>query len=193
MTRIIGGRFAGRRLSVPRQGARPTTDRVREALFSSLEHRMQGLHGRRVLDLYAGSGALGLEALSRGAASTTAVERDRSAAAVLRANVAALAVGDRAQVVTADVRHWTPPEGERYDLALLDPPYEIPAAEISVVLGRLAGVGALAGACIVVERPWRDPAVPIPADWPTPDRRRYGETAVWYGRAQGIPAAQEEG
>lgn len=194
MTRIIAGQFAGRRLAVPRHGARPTTDRVREALFSSIEHRMQGLSGRRVLDLYAGSGALGLEALSRGAAATTEVERDRAVLAVLRANVASLAVAESARVVAADVQQWAPSAGERFDLVLLDPPYDVAAADIITVLSRLAAAGALAEeALIAVERPSRDKTVPIPSEWPPPDRRRYGETAVWYGRAKEDPAAPQEG
>ena len=184
MTRIVGGRFAGRRLAVP-GGARPTTDRVREAVFSSLDHRIGDWTGVRVLDVYAGSGALALEALSRGAAVATAVERGRAAVAVLRANAAALGAADAVVVVAADAARWAPPPGSRYDLVLLDPPYEVPAAVVADILRRLWAAGALApGAIIVAERPARDAAAPWPSGWPPGDRRRYGETAVWYGRAQ---------
>ncbi len=192
MTRIIAGEWAGRRLAVP-SGARPTTDRVREALFSSLEHRLPGLLERRVLDVFAGSGALGLEALSRGAAHVTAVERDRSALAVLRRNAAALGAGAALTVVAADAWQCAP-VGPAFDLALLDPPYEVPAQRLADLLDRLARTGVLLpGATVVVERPSRDDAVPLPDAWQR-DRRNYGGTAIWYGRAEDRSQSQlEEG
>jgi 16S rRNA (guanine966-N2)-methyltransferase len=182
MTRIIAGRWAGRRVAVP-SGARPTTDRVREALFSSVEHRLPGLIGRRVLDLFAGSGALGLEALSRGADHVTAIERDRGALALLRKNAAAVDAGPAFTIVAADAWQWLP-TGPPVDLVLLDPPYEAPAERITAILDRLAGAGALTpDAIAVVERPRRDPAAPLPSRWDQ-DHRTYGDTVVWYGRAQ---------
>jgi 16S rRNA (guanine966-N2)-methyltransferase len=183
MTRIVGGEFAGRRLAVPKHGARPTTDRVREALFSALEHRLGQWQLVVVLDLYAGSGALGLEALSRGAARAVLVERDRAAAAVVRRNAAALGVGERAAVVVADALGWRPGPADRFALVLADPPYELAAHRIATALGALAG-GLAPGALVVVERPARDPADPLPAGWAQGRPRRYGETALWYGRAQ---------
>lgn len=183
MTRIIAGQFAGRRLTVPAAGARPTTDRVREALFSALQHRLGDWSGCRVLDLFAGSGGLGLEALSRGAAWATFVERDRAVLAVLRANIAALDAADRATVVAADALRWLPaPGGPGYDLLLADPPYQVPAGSVAGALGRLEAAGALSTDClVVVERPSRDSVPPWPSHWAAQDRRRYGETALWFG------------
>ncbi len=185
MTRIIAGSLAGRRLAVPGRIARPTTDRVREAVFSSIEHRLGGLVGCRVLDLYSGSGALALEALSRGAADATAVERDRAALGVLRRNIESLGVGDRATAIGADAQRWLPTAGPPFQLVLLDPPYDVAARTVAALLAKLADAGCLApGALIVVERPARDAESPLPATWVAQDRRRYGETAVWYGHAQ---------
>jgi 16S rRNA (guanine966-N2)-methyltransferase len=177
MTRVVGGAAGGRRIVVPAgRSTRPTPDRAREALFSSLGG---DLTGRSFLDLYAGSGAVGLEAASRGAAHVLLVERDAKALAALRANVAAL---DLPGVeVRADSVHRTlvvaPASG--YDVAFLDPPY---ADDVAEDLRLLADGGWLApGAVVVVERASRtaEPA------WPpgiSPDRsRRYGDTMLWYG------------
>lgn len=121
--RIIAGEARGRRLSTPEGGdVRPSTSRVREAVFNSL-HSLGVLEGADVLDLYAGSGALGLEAVSRGAASATLVESAPAALAALRANIAAVGFGDRCRVVPGDVMAELPRLGDRYDVALCDPPY----------------------------------------------------------------------
>lgn len=185
MTRVIGGKFAGRRLSVPSNGARPTTDRVREALFNTLQHRLGSWAGVRVLDLFAGSGGLGLEALSRGAAMATLVERDRAALAVLRRNVAALGVGGQCTVVAGDALRWQPPEGTGYDVVLADPPYTVAAVAVADQLARLAAAGALSRDClIIVERPSRDRTAPWPSDWAAEDQRKYGETMLWFGRPE---------
>ena len=185
MTRIVAGTLGGRRLAAPAgSGTRPTSDRVREALFSSLES-MVDLDGARFADLYAGSGAVGLEALSRGAAHVLLVESDPRAARIIRDNVAALAVGSVARLVTGRVSTVLadPPEGGPYDVVFADPPYAVPDEEVATVLSALAGGGWLAAdAVVVVERATRSGAPPQ-VEGVTPDRsRRYGESTLWYGR-----------
>jgi len=138
VTRIVAGTAGGRRLEVPPSGTRPTSDRVREALFSALEAAV-GLDGARVLDLYAGSGALGLEALSRGAASCLFVEQDRAALDALRANIAKL--GARADVRAQSVLALGPAPAP-LDLILMDPPYGTGAGSVALdKLGRLGWAG----------------------------------------------------
>lgn len=123
--RIIGGTFRGHRLTAPKGPTRPTTDRTREAVFNLLQSRAD-LHGTRVLDLFAGSGALGLEALSRGAAEVTFVEKAGAALGVIRKNAAALGVADRCRIVRADALRWLGRRPESYfDLAFADPPYAL--------------------------------------------------------------------
>jgi 16S rRNA (guanine966-N2)-methyltransferase len=184
MVRIVAGVAGGRRLAVPSYGTRPTSDRVREAVFSALEAR-RDLYGARVLDLYAGSGALGLEALSRGAAYVRFVESDRRAADVLRRNVETLGLDGTAQVTTADVHVVLRGDpGQPYDLVLADPPYALDDGGLGDVLNALAGGGWLApAALIMVERP----AKSCPPGWPDGvhalTHRRYGDTAVYYGFA----------
>ncbi len=179
----MAGVAGGRRLAVPPHGTRPTSDRVREAVFSALQAR-RDLNGARVLDLYAGSGALGLEALSRGAAHVRFVESDRRAAAVLQRNVEALGLPG-AQVTTGAVQVVLRSDpGEPYDVVLADPPYALDETTLAGVLSALAGGGWLAGsALLVVERP----AKALPPTWPDDvaalTHRRYGDTAVYYGCA----------
>jgi 16S rRNA (guanine966-N2)-methyltransferase len=176
MTRIVAGAFGGRRLAVPPgRRTRPTSDRAREGLFSSLGD----LAGARFLDLFAGSGAVGLEALSRGAASATLVESDAGALKVLRANVAALAhpgalvVGDRAERF---LESCGSDSDSPFDIAFLDPPYALD------VDGVLAACAPLVTDVVVVERATRDGSPTWP-DALEPDRaRRYGDTTLWYGR-----------
>ena len=183
MTRIVSGSIGGRRLVTPAGvGTRPTSERVRAALANTLT-AAGGLAGARVLDLYAGSGALGLELLSRGAASAVLVERDRAALAAVRANVAALSPAG-AQVVASDVLAYARTASGPFDLVVADPPYELPDADLIAVLTTLARAGALAGgADLVVERAARSG----PLAWPAPLRpgrdRRYGDTLLCYGRA----------
>ncbi|MFZ2510293.1 MAG: 16S rRNA (guanine(966)-N(2))-methyltransferase RsmD [Gordonia sp. (in: high G+C Gram-positive bacteria)] len=124
MPRIIAGEFRGRRLAAPADSTRPTSDRVREAIASMLGARMD-LTGSSVLDLYAGTGALALEALSRGAASAVLVESDRKAAAVARENIAVCGAGATARVVNRTVVSFLSGPGPRYDLVFLDPPYDV--------------------------------------------------------------------
>ncbi|MDQ3152869.1 MAG: 16S rRNA (guanine(966)-N(2))-methyltransferase RsmD [Actinomycetota bacterium] len=183
MTRIVAGRAGGRRLAVPRSGTRPTSHRVREAVFSALEARLV-LDGARVLDLYAGSGALGLEALSRGAARVRFVESDRRAVDVLRRNVADLALPG-AQVTAAPVATvLTGPSDAPYDLVLLDPPYALPDGDLAGVLAVLtAGQWLAPGALIVVERSSRGAAPGWPEGVSPLTERTYGDTRMHYGSA----------
>ncbi len=186
MTRIIAGSARGRRLSVPTSGTRPTSDRVREALFSTLQSMLdaqgESWSSIHVLDGYAGSGALGLEALSRGAASVTLVEKRAPAAAVIRRNIALVGLPG-AHVVTASTSTFAArgADGPRFGLVLLDPPYEVSSETIATELRSLAVRGSLApGAIIVVERARADDRSPLP--WGFDQRREYGDTALWYGR-----------
>ncbi|MFC4948987.1 16S rRNA (guanine(966)-N(2))-methyltransferase RsmD [Pseudonocardia sp. GCM10023141] len=181
MTRIVAGSAGGRRLAVPPSGTRPTSDRVREALFSALVHD-PGLVGAAVLDLCAGSGALGLEALSRGATHALFVESDRRAAGVLRRNVADVGLpGATVRAATA-ASVLAGPADRAYDVVLIDPPYDVPDAEIAGWLTTADGNGWLAPeAVVVVERAARTG----PFAWPEPlqpvRERRYGDTVLHTG------------
>ncbi|SCF30584.1 16S rRNA (guanine(966)-N(2))-methyltransferase RsmD [Micromonospora chokoriensis] len=185
MTRIVAGTLGGRRIAAPPgAGTRPTSDRVREALFSAVEAEVD-LDGARFADLYAGSGAVGLEALSRGARHVLLVESDPRAARVIRENVAALGVGPAARLVVGKVATALAagPDGGPYDVVFADPPYALPDEEITALLAALVSGGWLApDALVVVERSSRTRQF----DWVdgiTSDRsRRYGETTLWYGR-----------
>ncbi|MEV1291834.1 16S rRNA (guanine(966)-N(2))-methyltransferase RsmD [Pseudonocardia sp. NPDC049635] len=184
MTRLIAGRAGGRRLAVPASGTRPTSDRVREALFSALDHD-PGLDGAAVLDVCAGSGALGLEALSRGAVDAVFVESDRRAAGVLRRNIDAVGLGGRVIVADAGAALGAPAP-RAFDVVLLDPPYAVGDAEIAEWLLRAIGNGWPApGATVVVERAKASGGF----DWPTglePGRsRRYGDTVLHRARYTG--------
>ena len=182
MTRIVAGVAGGRRLAVPPSGTRPTSDRVREALFSALAHE-PGLDGAAVLDLCAGSGALGLEALSRGAAHVLFVESDRRAAAVLRRNVAAVDLPG-AQVRAAPAAAvLAGPADRAFDLLLVDPPYATPDTEVVGWLTAALAHGWLdEGATVVVERPSRGGPFPWPAPLQPVRERRYGETTLHLAR-----------
>ncbi|WP_067440924.1 16S rRNA (guanine(966)-N(2))-methyltransferase RsmD [Nocardioides jensenii] len=185
MTRIIGGTAGGRRLETPHgQATRPTSDRVREALFSAIESAEGSLHGLRFLDLYAGSGAVGLEARSRGASAVTLVEHDRRTATLIGGNARTLGF-TQVEVIAASVAatlHRQP--SAPFDVVFADPPYPQPDDEVEHMLELLVTHGWLApGALVVVERgtrgsshrwpdgiePWRD--------------KRYGETVLRYGHA----------
>lgn len=185
MSRIIGGSVGGRRIKTPAgRGTRPTSDRVREALFSALEANHGSITGLRFLDLFAGSGAVGLEARSRGAGVVTMVEQDRRAAAVVHANAAELGLR-RVEVVTAPVaRVVAQPPRAPYDLVFLDPPYALGSGEVSEVLRDLCDQGWLAHqATVVVERGARADDLTWPSALVPERSRRYGETTLWYGRA----------
>jgi len=185
VTRIVGGAAGGRRLAVPPgQHTRPTSDRAREALFGSLASLLD-LDGARVLDLYAGSGAVGLEALSRGAAHALLVESDARAAGVIRSNAAALGLGDRARVVRQPVERAVAagPPVEPYDLVFADPPYALADVDLDAVLAALADRGWLApGALVVVERSSRGAGPAWPPSVRPEKQRRYGDATLWYGR-----------
>lgn len=191
MSRIISGVAGGRRLQTPPgSGTRPTSDRVREALFSRLEH-LDVLAGARVLDLYAGSGAIGLEAASRGAASVVLVESDAAAAAVARANAAAVAL-PRVTVRRESVERALvlgPRPRERVDLAFLDPPYDLDEAALADVLTLLVTHRWLAvDALVVVERSSRSPQPLWPAGLVATGERRYGDTKMWFADFPGPDA-----
>jgi 16S rRNA (guanine966-N2)-methyltransferase len=185
VTRIVAGMLGGRRLVVPLgRDVRPTADRAREALFGTLGSLLD-LDGAAVLDLYAGSGAVGLEALSRGAGRATLVESDARALAAIRANVAALGLADRAAVVPAKVERLVaaPPITDRYDLVFADPPYALADADVDALLDRLDRHGWLAeGAVVVIERASRGDGPAWPSSLRPEKQRRYGEGTLWYGR-----------
>jgi 16S rRNA (guanine966-N2)-methyltransferase len=185
VTRIIGGQAGGRRIATPPgRGTRPTADRVREALFSAVDAAAGSLHGLRFLDLYAGSGAVGLEARSRGAGSVTMVEQDRRAAAVIRRNAAGLGFPEVEVLVSAVLRALQAPHRTPYDVVFLDPPYDLPDDGVDAVLASLKDWGWLAPeALVVVERSVRSGAPSWPAGLRADRTRTYGETALWYGRA----------
>lgn len=195
MTRVIGGVVGGRRLRTPDgEHTRPTSERVREALFSSLEAWSGSLHGLRVLDLYAGSGALGLEAWSRGAGAVTLVESDRRTAALVEANARDLGC-PVARVVTGDVAgHLARGADAPYDLVLSDPPYLVDVTSVDDDLRLLVEHGWLAeDAMVVVERSRRGPAPTWPTGFCGVRRRTYGESLLWCGVWDpGAPDDQEE-
>lgn len=185
--RIIAGMWRGRRITAPAGSeTRPTADRVREAVFSSVITRLGPLDGVRVLDLYAGSGALGIEALSRGAAYATFVESDRRAADAIRTNLAALGAHDATVTVT---------RVERFDASRLrdapvsllfaDPPYRIDAAEFSQVLETLADGGALESGALIVYEHGTKTQPSWPSGFSETGVRRYGDTEVTYGIYEG--------
>lgn len=186
MTRIVAGRAKGRRLAVPAEGTRPTSDRAREALFSALEAALLprgGMAGARFLDLYAGSGAVGLEALSRGAAEVLLVESDRGAAQVLRRNVDVVDLDGATVQVAAVEQLARSTAGTRYDVVFLDPPYALADADVAEVLTSLAGRRWLAAdALVVVERASRAPDFQWPPGFEGLRSRRYGEATMWFGR-----------
>jgi 16S rRNA (guanine966-N2)-methyltransferase len=186
MTRVIAGAAGGRRLAVPRgTTTRPTSDRAREGLFSSLLSELGTLDGKRVLDLYAGSGAVGLEALSRGAASVLLVESDARAAAVIKENVQTVAIPGASVATDRAERLLARPAADggqpSYDVVFADPPYAVTDAAIARVLTLLAEGWLADDALVVVERATRSG----PFDWPPgylPGKsRRYGEATFWYG------------
>ncbi|MDF1602838.1 16S rRNA (guanine(966)-N(2))-methyltransferase RsmD [Nocardioides sp. YIM 152315] len=185
MTRIIGGRAGGRRLQTPRGAAtRPTSDRVREALFSAIESWCGSLHGLRFLDLYAGSGAVGLEGWSRGAAAVTLVEQDRRTAALIGDNARTIGFAKAHVLVGSVATTLRKPPSASYDVAFLDPPYPLGEEALAGDLGALVEHGWLTpGALVVVERSFRSPEPTWPAGIVETRMRRYGETTLWYAES----------
>lgn len=190
VTRIISGAAGSLTLEVPKSGTRPTSDRVREAIFSSLE-AMDALDGARVLDLYAGSGALGLEAASRGATTVVLVENDVNAAMVCKRNAkkvqSAVASNPSAhnrllvEVAKSSVKSYLSAERRSWDIIFADPPYELSEVELGETLN-LAVRHAAADAILIVERSSRSPEPRWPDGLSKIREKRYGETLVWQAR-----------
>jgi 16S rRNA (guanine966-N2)-methyltransferase len=187
VTRVIAGTAGGRRISVPTgRDTRPTSDRAREGLFATVHSLLGDLDGLRAADLFAGSGAVGLEALSRGAAHVLLVESSARATRVIKENVEALGLPG-AELVTDRVERvlrQAPPEP--YDLVFADPPYAVTAEAVIEMLDALRDNGWLApGALVAVERATRGEPVRWPAGYVENRARRYGEGTLWYGHAAG--------
>lgn len=191
MTRVIAGTARGRRLAVPPSGTRPTSDRAREGLFSALDAQLTGFAGRAVFDLYAGSGALGLEALSRGAQRVDFVESAPSAVSVLRTNLETLALAG-GHVHAVAVERWVcDPNrmGPSADVVLLDPPYAHTQSSIDTILLSLATNQRVApSGIVVVERSSRGADFEWPAGFVADRERRYGEATLWFGRFDSVTA-----
>ncbi|MEV8215115.1 16S rRNA (guanine(966)-N(2))-methyltransferase RsmD [Leifsonia sp. NPDC077715] len=190
MTRIVAGFAGSLTLQVPKSGTRPTSDRVREAIFSALDAR-DAVHGARVLDLYAGSGALALEAVSRGAASAVLVEKNAAAAQVCRRNAAAVAASARAasrhaphplpaiDVRAAAVTSYLAGASGPFDVVFIDPPYDVGDGDLHEVLTVLVPLLA-EDAVVCVERSARGPEPTLPAGLALERRKDYGETAIFW-------------
>ncbi|MCI2959059.1 16S rRNA (guanine(966)-N(2))-methyltransferase RsmD [Agromyces atrinae] len=186
MTRLIAGFAGSQTLAVPRTGTRPTSDRVREAVYSALEAR-DAVDDARILDLYAGSGALGLEAASRGARLVTLVEKNGDAAAVCRRNAEAVirAAPKNARpqigVTTQPVQSFLDASRAEFDVVFLDPPYDLGETELEHNLAALAPRLA-EDAIVIVERSSRSPEPRWPAGIELDRRRNYGETVLWWAQ-----------
>jgi len=193
VTRIIAGAARGRRLSVPPgTRTRPTSDRAREGLFAAITARHGPLDGTAFLDLYAGSGAVGLEALSRGAAPVLFVESDPTAFRVIRANMTAVGLPG-AELVTgrvATVLRRGPGRGAgrgaAFGVVVADPPYASGEGEVTAMLAALRGGWLASGAFVAVERATRSGPVAWPEGYAPDGSRHYGEATFWYGLAAGI-------
>lgn len=183
MTRIIAGYAGSLTIAVPPKGTRPTSDRVREAIFSALEAR-DAIRGATVLDLYAGSGALGLEAASRGAASVTLVERNPAAAKICRRNAtlvqSTLPKGSRIAVAPVSVRSFLAGAVGTVDLVFMDPPYDLSDEDLAA---DLAALQLAPDAVVLVERSSRSPEPAWPATLTLNRDKTYGDTALWWASA----------
>ncbi|MET0853271.1 MAG: 16S rRNA (guanine(966)-N(2))-methyltransferase RsmD [Microterricola sp.] len=187
MTRIVSGFAGSLPLRVPKSGTRPTSDRVREAIFSALDAR-DAIAGLRVLDLYAGSGALGLEAASRGARVVTLVEKNQQAATLCRANAAAVAKAaprtgaPQITVSGQSVQGFLDGTSAGFDLVFIDPPYELSAEELAENLRALAPL-LHEEAVVMVERSSRSPEPEWPSGLELDRRKDYGDTTLWWAHA----------
>jgi 16S rRNA (guanine966-N2)-methyltransferase len=195
VTRIVAGSAGGRRLRTPPgDRTRPTSDRVREALFSALEAMLGPWDGLHVLDLYAGSGALGLEALSRGAASAVLVESHRRTAQLAEANARELGLAGAtvaARTAQLHLERSRADDEPEFDLVLADPPYTVPGEEVEALLCALRdGAWLRPEALVVVERSRRSADLRWPAGFAGIRARAYGETVLWYGRPCDTPSEQ---
>lgn len=182
--RVVAGMLGGQRIATPTgRATRPTSERVREALFNALGSLVE-LAGCRFADLYAGSGAVGIEALSRGASYVLFVESDPGTARVLRGNLTRLRLTRSVDVVVAPVaRAVSDPGPVPYDVIFADPPYEFPDADLRVVLGHLVSGGWIApDGVVVLERGTRTGSPTWVPGLTGFQSRRYGETTLWYGR-----------
>lgn len=190
--RVIAGTAKGTRLGPVPRGVRPVSDRAREGVFSSLGDLVSGA---AVLDLYAGTGAMGIEALSRGASHAVFVDRAPRVVATIRQNLDRTRLADRARVVRSEVgRFLEGPEVREgaFDLVLLDPPYDLGGAEVAATFGRLARSGALAeGAAVVLTRASRSSNDVVPVNWPVAKRLRYGDSVVTLFRPRNLPRTTE--
>ncbi|MFC5928580.1 16S rRNA (guanine(966)-N(2))-methyltransferase RsmD [Cryobacterium melibiosiphilum] len=198
MTRIVSGFAGSLTLNVPKSGTRPTSDRVREAMFSALDAR-DALRGTRVLDLYAGSGALGLEAASRGARIVTLVENGFGAAQMCRKNADAVlrmapkkaSADDHALKITVStqaVQSFLAATKDGFDIVFIDPPYDLGDAELGANLAALAPLVA-EDALLIVERSSRSPEPAWGSAFELDRRKDYGDTTVWYASPALPPAA----
>ena len=182
MTRIVAGTVGGRRIEVPRSGTRPTSERVREALFARLDH-YGVLDGARVLDLCAGSGALGLEAASRGAGEVALVDSSRSASQTCQRNIRSLGLSGVSAVTAKAATFLAGPAGTPADLVLIDPPYELSEEELAAILiplVRSEDPWLAPRTVVVVERSTRSPEPTWPAALERFADKRYGETTIWF-------------
>jgi 16S rRNA (guanine966-N2)-methyltransferase len=188
MSRVIAGAAKGRRLAVPEgKDTRPTSDRAREGLFSTVQSLLGSLTGCRVADLYAGSGAVGLEALSRGAAHALLVEANPKAARVIRDNIAALRLPGAELATDRVERVLKNGPREPYDFVFMDPPYVLPDEEVRAVLEALRDNGWLAAdALIAVERSKRGNPIAWPDGFEAERERKYGEGIFYYGSGPGV-------
>lgn len=190
--RVIAGTAKGARLGPVPAGVRPVSDRAREGLFSSLGGLVEGA---AVLDLFAGTGAMGIEALSRGAALVVFVERAPRAVAAIGGNLTRTGLGDRAEIVRSDVARFLavpPPGATAFDLVFLDPPYASGGSEIASLFGLLGRSAVLAeGATVVLTRDSRDPMDVIPVDWPVAKRLTYGDSVLTLVRTGNPPRSTE--
>jgi 16S rRNA (guanine966-N2)-methyltransferase len=186
MTRVIAGIHKGRELKVPKTVTRPTSSRVREAIFSATEHALSGLTDLRVLDLYAGSGANAIESISRGASEAVAIERDSRAAETIKANANQLKITNlRTISMDVSVALNSGAQFGKFDLVFLDPPYALADEVISVELELLTQDWLADGAMLVVERDKKS-NFKVPDSIQEFGRKVYGDTSIWYGQYEQI-------